>query len=173
MVLLGADPSADEEVAKRGREGDGEQGREEHHEGLRIGERPEEPARLPVQCEDRQERDGDDEQREEDGRGDLSRGLGEQLPAVGVRGRVLELLVSRFDHHDFRVDGRADSDGDASQAHDGRRDVEQVHRDEGQRDGHGQRQNGQEGAAHVEEEQQDDQADDDGLLDERPLERAD
>ena len=128
MFVLGADLSPDQDVAQGRGEGDGEDRRDEHHEGLGVGERLEEAPRLAGQGEDRQEGDGDDEQREEDGRGHLTRRFGQELVAIGARRGVLELLVRGLDHDDLRVDRRADGDGDAAETHDGGWDVEQVHR---------------------------------------------
>ncbi len=130
VLLLGRDLAADEDVLQRRRERDRQQRRDQHDERLRVGERLEEAPGLAGQREDRQERDRDDEQREEDRRRHLLRRLDQQAVPVGAGAGVLELLVAGLDHHDLRVDRRADGDGDAAQAHDRRRDVEQHHRDE-------------------------------------------
>ena len=79
-------------------------------------------------------------------------------------GRRARASCGGLDHHDLRVDGRADGDGDAAQAHDRRRDVEQHHRDERQRHADRERQDRQQRAAEVEQEQHDHEADDDRLL---------
>jgi hypothetical protein len=84
VVGLAADLAADQQVAQRGREGDAQQRRGEHDEGLGVGERLEEAAGLALEAEDGDERDGDDQQREEDRGGDLAGGLGEEL--AGARG---------------------------------------------------------------------------------------
>ncbi len=91
----------------------------------------------------------------------------------GALGDVLQLLVRVLDHHDLRVDRGADGDGDAAQAHDVGGDVEHVHRDEGQQHRDRQREDGQQRAAHVQQEDEDDQGDDDRLLEQRALQRVD
>jgi hypothetical protein len=90
-------------------------------------------------------------------------------PCSRGRGRVLELLVAGLDHDDLGVDGGADGDGDAAEAHDRRRDAEEVHRDEGEQHGEREAQDRQQGAAQVQQEQQDDEGDDDALLDQGVL----
>jgi hypothetical protein len=101
---------------------------------------------------------------------DLARGLGQQrsrslLAEVG--GRVLELLVRRLHHHDLGVDGGADGDGDAAERHDGRRDAQEVHGDEGREHRERQRDDRQQRAAQVQQEHHDDERDDDHLLGQR------
>jgi hypothetical protein len=95
------------------------------------------------------------------------RGLGQQpLALLGgeVGGRVLELLVRGLDHHDLGVDGGADRDGDAPEGHDRRGDPEEVHGDEGREHRERDRDDRQERAAQVEQEQDDHERDDDHLL---------
>ena len=125
-------------VTQRRRERDREQRREQHDEGLGVGERLEQPPRLAVQREDRQERHRDDQQREEDRRASTSlRRLVEQLVPIGARAARARASCARLDHHDLGVDRGADRDRDAAEAHDRRRDVEQHHRDERERDATG------------------------------------
>ena len=69
-----------EEHPHRRVERDGEDGRDGHREVLRPGERREEAPLLVDEREDREERDGDDEEREEDRRADLH----QRLEADGV-----------------------------------------------------------------------------------------
>ena len=135
MVFFAADLAADQEVAQGRGEGDAEQRRGEHDEGLGVGEWFEEAAGLALEAEDGDEGDGDDQQGEEDRGGDLAGGGGEELAALAgahVFGRVLEALVAGLDHDDLGVDGGADGDGDAAEAHDRGRDAEPGHRDEGE-----------------------------------------
>ncbi len=176
VPVLGVDLAAHEHVAQRGRHGDREQRRREHHEGLGERERAKEPPRLPFEPEDRDEARRDDEQREEDRGRHLARGLGEQFRAVlfgEVRGRVLELLVGGLDHHDLGVDGGPHGDGDAAERHDRRGHAEEVHRDERREHHEGQREDRQERAPQVQEEEHDHRGDDDHLLGERAAERVD
>ncbi len=141
MVRFALDLAAQQNVSQGGSQCDAEDRRRQHDERLRVRERLEEPSPLPVQAEDRNERDRDDEKGEENGRGDLDGGLVQELgPLLGrnVRRSMLELLVTRLDHHDLGVDRGAHGDGDAAEAHDRRRDVQEVHRDERERHGDGQ-----------------------------------
>ena len=128
--LLGRDLAADEQVLQRRRERDRQQRRDQHHERLRVGERLEEAPGLAGEREDRQERHRDDEQREEDRRRHLLGRLDQERVPVARRGPACSsFLCAGLDHHDLGVDGGADRDGDAAQAHDRRRDVEQHHRE--------------------------------------------
>jgi hypothetical protein len=112
MLLLRVDLPANEHVPQRRREGDGEQRRDEHHEGLGVGERLEEAPRLAGQGEHGQEGHRDDEEGKEDRGGDLLGRLGEQLAPVRAGWGVLEPLVRGLDHHDLGIDRGADGDGD-------------------------------------------------------------
>ena len=137
MVGFALDSAAQEKVAQRGRQRDAEHRGGDHDEGLGVRERLEEPATLTVQSEDRNERNGDDEQREEDGGRDLHSSFVKEPFTVLLRDvgrRVFELLVASLDHHDLGIDGGADSNRDAAEAHDGRGDIEDVHRDEREED---------------------------------------
>ena len=99
----------------------GEDRRDRHGQVLRVGERLEEPALLIDQREDRQEGDGDHQQREEDRRPDLLQRLQAHrvevaLPPAGDP--LLEPLVGVLDLDDRAVDQHADRDGDAGERHD-------------------------------------------------------
>ncbi len=72
-------------------------------------------ALLALQREDRQEGDGDDQKAEEQSRADLARRLDQNVDALLARRGAFEMLVGVLDHHDRRVDHRADGDGDAAQ----------------------------------------------------------
>ena len=129
---LATDAPAHEQRHGHRHQRDGEQRRSRHREGLGERQRPEEPAFLSRQPEDRDERDGDDEEGEEERRPHLARRLdddpqsfrGAEPRGVDVRGsRVharalpfpLEMLVDVLDHHDRRVDHRPDRDGDPTE----------------------------------------------------------
>ena len=76
----------------------------------------------------------------------------------------LELLVCILDHHDSRVDHRTDGNGDATERHDVGIDSLVVHDDEGHEHAHGERDDGNQGRAQVEQEQQAHQRDHRELL---------
>ena len=118
-----------EEHAQRGIEGEGEQGGDEHGEVLGPGERREEPALLVDEGEDRQEGDGDHQQREEDRRPDFEQRLEPHRVEVALASALLpllELLVGVLDLHDGAVDEDADRDGDARERHDVRGDAHEA-----------------------------------------------
>ena len=107
---------AREEHAQRRVERDREERREQHREVLRPGERSEEPPLLVDQREDRQEGDGDDQEREEDRRPDLlerrePHGVEVPLPAAELP--EVQLVVGVLDLDDRAVDQHADRDRDA------------------------------------------------------------
>ena len=74
------------------------------------------------------------------------------------------MAVAVFDHHDGRVHEHADGQRQSAQRHDVRADVQVVHGNEGREHGDGQRQDGHQRRAEVKEKDDDDEADDDGLL---------
>ena len=78
-----------------------------------------------------------------------------------------------LDHHDGRVDHRADGDGDAAQAHQVGIHAQEAHGDEGDQDADRQHQDGDQCAAQVEQEDDADQGDDQGFFEQRDLERVD
>ena len=81
MLVVAADPAANQEGREGRRQRDREQRREGHRVGLREGERPEEAPLAPLEREDRQEGDGDHEQREEEARPHLLHGAQDHLGA--------------------------------------------------------------------------------------------
>ena len=83
------------------------------------------------------------------------------------------MLVRVLDHDDGGVDHRADGDGDAAEAHDGRVDAERVHGDERHQHADRQHDDGDQRAADVQQEDDADESDDDALLDQRALQRLD
>ena len=72
--------------------------------------------------------------------------------ALLCRHRALEMLVHVLDHHDRRVDHRADRDRDAAERHDVRADADHPHRDERDEDPEGQREDRHQGGAGVQQE---------------------
>ena len=118
-------PHAREEHAQRGVERDHEARRHEHRERLGVGERLEQPPFLRLECQHREERHGDHEQREEAGRRDFPDRFQDDLVMSARRSValcLLELLVRLFDDDDRRVDQLAHRDRDAAERHDVRRD---------------------------------------------------
>src|SRR5437870_11322437 len=88
-------------------EGDAEDGAEEHSEGFRERERLEQPPCLRRQGEDRDEADGDHQQRKEQWPSDTFRGSDDDFDAFGVGGiapfllaEMLEKFVGVLDHDD-------------------------------------------------------------------------
>jgi hypothetical protein len=67
------------------------------------------------------------------------------------------MLVRVLDHHDRRIDHRADGDGDAAQAHQVGVHAQRAHGDEGDQDADRQHQDGDQRAAHVQQEDDADQ----------------
>ena len=90
---------------------------------------------------------------------------------ISVRGlsgrRALQMLVRVLDHDDGRVDHGADGDGDAAEAHDVGADAEQLHGQERHQDADGQHQDGDERAAHMQQEHDAHQRDDEAFLEQR------
>ena len=165
VLLLGRDLPADPEAHQHGHEHHGEERRSGHRPGLRPGERPEEPPLLAFEREDRNEGERDDEEREEERRPHLDRGVRDEPPAGLARERfarvcelpVLDLLVGVLNHHDCGVHHRAHGDRDAAEAHQVRVDALEVHRDEGEAEPERERDDRDEGAPDVPEEERADE----------------
>ena len=86
---------------------------------------------MCLEREDGQERDGDDEQRNEQGWADFLRRLDNELPVRAGAALALvplDVLMEVLHHHDCRVDHRPDRDRDASETHDVRVQTEYAHR---------------------------------------------
>ncbi len=83
------------------------------------------------------------------------------------------MLVRVLDHDDGGVDHGADGDGDAAEAHDVGRQAERVHAGVGDQHAERQRDDGDQRAAHVQQEDDADQRDDEAFLDKRGFERGD
>ena len=155
-------------------------------ESLGPGQRPEHPAFLGFQQEDRKERDDDDQKREEKRRSYL---LGRiQKDSLSFAGRDAALLrfiasarvlrfgqmpVAIFHHHDRRVHQNPDGQRQSAERHNVRTDFQVVHWNERCDDGDRQGQDRNEGGAEVKEEDDDHEADDDRFLDQVAIEGAD
>ena len=166
--MLGNDLSTHEQHHQRRHQRDRQHGRSRHGEGLGVGERPEQAPLLRLESEDRQKRHRNDEQREEQRRADLRCGFDENLQPWLVGRRAFHVLVRVLDHDDGGVDHGADGDGDAAEAHDVGSQPDAAHGQERQQHGQGQGQYGDQCAAEMEQEDDDDQADDEALFNELP-----
>ena len=171
--MLGHDAAAHEHRHQRRNQKYREQRRGAHGEGLGVGERLEQPSLLRFQREDRQERDGDDEQAEEQRRADLDGSLDQDLAARLARWGALKPLMRVLDHDDGGVDHGADGDGDAAEAHDVGAEPQEPHADIGNENAERQGDDGDEGAARMQQEDHAHQGDDQAFLDERSLQRFD
>ena len=173
--VLARDASAHKIAHQHRHERHRQPGGRRHRIALRVRERREKPSFLRLQREDGHERQRDDEQAEEERGPDLDRGvrddrpplvdrrLRRRLPAVDdARVRVLprlELLVRVLDHHDGRIDHRADRDRDAAERHDVGVDTLHAHHDERSEHAERQRYDGDERRAQMEQEDEADQRD--------------
>ena len=176
VLVLGPDPAADEHRHQGRRQRDGHEGGKEDGEGLRVGQGLEEPPRLGLKREDRQEGHGDDQQGVKQRRPDLLCRLDDDFdPVAGRTPRLpfLELFVCVFHHDDGRIHHLADGDRNTAQAHDVGGDVEVVHADERNEDGHGKRQDGHQGRRQVKEKDGADDGNHDGQFDELVPKRLD
>ena len=171
--MLRHDPAAHEQDHERRNQRHRQQRRRGHGKRLGIRERLEQPAFLRFEREDRQEGHGDDQQAEEQRRSDFARRVDDDVCSRRVWCRALETLVRVLDHDDRRVDHRADSDSNAPEAHDVGAQAQQIHAEVGNQHAERQRNDGDERAAHVQEEHHADERDDRALLDQRSLERVD
>ena len=106
--------------------------------------------------------------------GPTSRAASISTSARGLSGRrALQMLVGVLDHDDRGIDHGADRDGDAAEAHDVRADAEQLHAAIGDQHADRQHEDGDQRAAHMQQEHDADERDDQALLDQRALERLD
>ena len=104
------------------------------------------------------------EQREEERRPHLARGLDDEV-ALAALGIALAVLVQVLHHHHRGVDHHADGDGDAAEAHDVRVDAEPAHADEGDEHADRDGEDRHEGRAQVQQEDDADQRHHQHLLD--------
>ena len=149
-----------------GHQGDGQHGRRAHGKGLGVGQGLEETAALGAQGEDGQEGDGDHQEGEEQRGPHFLGGLQDQGAPGRVRGGVLDVLVGVFDHDHRGVHHDPDGEGDAAQAHDVGADARGVHDGQGDQDPQGQGDDGHQGTAEVQQEDDADQGHDHHFFDE-------
>ena len=151
--------------------------RHDHGEVLGVGQRLEQPAFLRFERQHRQERDGDHQQREEARPADFLHRVDDDAVVVLLAAGplpLLELLVRLLHDHDRGVHHGADGDGDAAERHDvrasapsariGMNAIDDRDRDRDDRDDR---------ARDVPQEDQDDERDDDQLFDQRVLQVVD
>ncbi len=141
------------------------QGGGAHGIGLGEGQGFEESAGLLLQGKDRQEGDGDHQQRVEEGRPHLLGRIGDDLPVRLLASVSFQMFMGVFDHDDGGVDHCPDGDGNAAQAHDVGVDPLEAHDHEGHQNRHRQGEDGHQGAGQMKKEDGRDQGDDDTLFD--------
>ena len=171
--MLRNDLAAHEQHHKRRDQRDRQDRGCRHREGLGESQRAEQAPLLRFHGEDRQERYRDDQKAEKQRRADLARGLDQDFYPGLVGRRAFEMLVGVLDHDDGAIDHGADRDRDAAKAHDVRADAERLHGAEGHQDSDRQHDDGDERAAHMQQEHDADQCYDDAFFRERSLERLD
>ena len=158
----------DEEQPQGRVQGDGQDRGDDHGQGLGIGQGLEQPPFLGLQGQHRQEGNGDHQQGEKTGAGHLLDRLDDGLPVIPLPAGpvpLLQFFVRLFDHHDGRVHQGADGNGDPPQGHDVGADPQETEGDEGQKNGHGNGDQGNQGAGDVPEKEQDHQGHGDHDLD--------
>ena len=171
--MLRNDLAANEQHHESRDQSDRQDRRRRHREGLGEGQRAEQAPLLRFHGEDRQERHRDDQQAEKQRGADLARRFDQDFEARLVGRRAFEMLVGVLDHDDGAVDHGADRDRDAAEAHDVRADAERLHGGEGHQDADRQHDDGDERAAHMQQEHDADERNDDALFRERSLQRLD
>ena len=124
----------------------------------------EQAAFLLLKGEDRNERDGDDQQTEEQRRTDFDGGSNQYLGTRHIRRCPFEALMGVFDHHDSRVHHGTDGDGDAAQAHDVGAQPQRMHGDESDQNTDRQRDDGHQGTAEMHQEDEAHQCNDHAFL---------
>jgi hypothetical protein len=170
---LARNPAADQVAHEHRNERDGQPRGCRHRIGLGERQRREQATFLGLEREHRNERQRDHDQREEEGRPHFYGGIADQRPALAaarspalLRLESLEMLVHVLDHDDRRIHHRADGDGDPAERHDVGVDTLPAHDDERDEDADGQRHDGDQRRAQVEQEDGADQRDDEELLQE-------
>src|SRR5207302_2912818 len=131
---------------------------------------------LRFESEDRHEGEGDDQQREKAGPADFLHRLDQDFLIGTLTSAVfpsIELLVRVLDDHDGRVDHRTDGHGDAAEGHDVGVDPEDLHRDEGDDHRRWDRDDRNDRARDVPQENENDERDDDHLHKQLVLQRVD
>ena len=150
---------------------EGEQRRRRHRQRLGPCERLEQPPLLRLQCEDRHEGNGDDQQRDEQRRADFLRRVHDELPVRTAAAPSpllalvsLHVLVQILHHHDRRVDHRPNRDRDAAERHDVGAQPEKPHRQERHENADRESDDRHEGTRRVQKKEHRDQRDDDGFF---------
>ena len=176
VVLFAPNPAADEETAEHGNERHRQDRRPGHGERLGVRERVKQLALLAGEGEHRQERQDDDGEREEDGPAHEPRGvqhrLGDPTAIAGIDAPLLHEAEGVLGHHDAGVHEDADRDGDPRQRHDVGADSEVPHEEKRRQHRERQRNRDDQHRAEVQKEEDVDDRHDDGLLDQRSLQRV-
>ena len=175
VFLLGADPPPHPRPHQNRHQGHGQDRCRRDREGLREGERVEEPPLLAGQEEDRQEGDDDDDEREEDRAPNLlgSRKDRRLTPGAAPARGGRQMPVRVLDHHNRGVHQHADRQSEASERHDVGGDAQKRHRQKRDDDRDRQDRDRHEGRAEVVEEDEDYEGDHDHFLDQRVLQGID
>ena len=172
IVLLVGDAATDQVAHEHRDQGHRQACRSRHGVGLGERQRGEQASFLRFQCEHRHEGQRDDQQREKQRRPHLRRRFADDVPSGRPFKRLarvfmapmLQMLMGVLDHHHRRVDHRTDGDRDAPQRHDVGVDALVVHHDERRQDAQGQRDDGDQRRAQVEQEEEADHRNDDEFL---------
>ncbi len=132
---------------------------------------------MRFQQKDGQEGDDDDEQRKEQRRSNLLCSVDQNLPALRLRNRrrirllpLGEMPIAVLHHHNRGIDKNTDSQSDAAKGHDVRRNTEEIDRDKRDKNRDRQSKNGDQRGTEVKQEDDDDEADNDGLFEQIALE---
>ena len=156
--------------------GYGEDSGNRHGEIFRERQRLEQTPFLRLECKDRHEGDGDDQQREEARPAHFLDGLDHDpvivaLAPLGVP--LLEFLVSLFHHYNGGIHHHADGNRDSAEGHDVRRHPGELHQNEGNDYGDGDGKDRDQSARDVPEEHEDDRANDEEFFREGLLQGVD
>ena len=172
VLRLGENPPPDQVSHEHRDDGDRQDRGGGHGVGLRERQGPEHPARLTGEGEHRKERNGDDHEGVKERRSHLFGGIDDDIPVRLFPPVPLQVLMGVLDHDDGPVDHGADGDGDAAQGHDVGDQPLPVHDRHGHQDADGQGEDGHEGRAEVEKEDDADDGDDDALFDQLAAKRV-
>ena len=157
------------------RQSDRQQRCNRHRRVFSERERLEESPFLRFECEDRHEGNCDHQQREKARPANFLNRADEHLFEIALPPVPLpcfEFLVRVLHHNDRSVNERADGHSDAAERHDVGIDAEETHRDEGENHRGGQRDDGNDRARDVPEEDEDHERDDQHLDEQLVFERV-
>ena len=159
-----------EQQAQGGVQRDGQHGSDDHREIFGVGQWLEQPAFLGFQCQYRQKRHRDHQQREETRASHFFHGVNHHAVIVLFLARPLPLFqffVRLFHHHDGGIHHGPHGDCDAAQRHDIRGEAHHADGDKRNQDSDGNSEHGNDGARHVPEKNQNHQRDNRQLFHQR------